>query len=121
MILVILAGGLGAVARFILDTIISTARPGRLPLGTSIINATGSLLLGFATGWWTFHTGDPGLRRIIGTGFLGGYTTFSAACVEAARLALGDRPGPALGRMAGVLVVSVAAAFAGYWLAAVVG
>ncbi|MFV0452500.1 MAG: fluoride efflux transporter FluC, partial [Propioniciclava sp.] len=68
------------------------------------------------TGWFVFHTGDPGLKQVLGTGFLGGYTTFSTACVEAVRLTRGERRGPAAARVLGVLALGVTAAFLGYWL-----
>lgn len=111
-----LAGGLGAVTRFVVDHQLAPRVADRLPYGTAVINVTGSLLLGFLTGWWSFHSGDPAVRQVLGTGFLGGYTTFSTACVEAARLALSDRWRASLLRALGVLVLSVTAAFVGYWL-----
>src|SRR5205085_12150282 len=48
------------------------------PYGTLFINISGSFVLGFVL---TFIgnrlVADPGLRLLLGTGFLGGYTTFS--------------------------------------------
>lgn len=118
-LLTALAGGLGAAVRFLLDTWI-THRSSRasLPLGTLLINVTGSLALGFVTSWWTFRTGDVGLKLALGTGFLGGYTTFSTACVEAVRLARGAGGRAALFHAGGMLLLSVAAAALGYALGA---
>lgn len=115
-LVVALGGGLGAVTRFFVDHQVGRLTQGRLPLGTALINVTGSLALGFITGWWAFHTGDPGLKQVLGTGFLGGYTTFSTACVEAVRLVQAGRWMPSMLRVLGVLVLSVVAAFLGYWL-----
>ncbi|MGB7963937.1 MAG: CrcB family protein [Propionicimonas sp.] len=116
-LLVALAGGLGAMTRFLVDTEIGRRTP-RLgvPLGTLVVNVTGSLLLGWITGWWAFHTGDPGLRLILGTGFMGGYTTFSTASVEAARMARGDQNLRASIHAGVVLLLSVTAAALGTWL-----
>lgn len=118
LFLTALGGGVGAVARFLVDHQISRLTPGRLPWGTSLINVSGSFLLGFLTGWWVFHTGDPTVKQVLGTGFLGGYTTFSTACVEAARLARADRRVAAAARVFGVLILGVAAATLGFALAA---
>jgi len=116
-LLMALAGGLGAVTRFVLDAEVGRrSGDALLPLGTIVINITGSFLLGLITGWWAFHTGDPGLKQVLGTGFMGGYTTFSTACVEASRLIRAGRGWSALVHAAGMLVLSVALAGLGYWL-----
>lgn len=116
-VLVALAGGLGAVTRFVVDAEVGRRTEGGvLPLGTIVINISGSLLLGLITGWWVFHTGDPGIKQLLGTGFMGGYTTFSTACVEASRLARAGRGWSVLVHAAGMLVVSIAVAALGYWL-----
>lgn len=115
--LVALAGGLGAVSRFLVDGLVdSISRRASVPLGTLVINVSGSFLLGLVTGWWAAHTGDPGLRLVLGTGFLGGYTTFSTASVEAARLAISGRAWPAIAQAAGMVVLSVSLAALGLWL-----
>ncbi len=118
-LLTALAGGLGAVVRFGLDTWITRRSSGSpVPLGTLLINVTGSLALGFVTSWWTFHTGDVGLKLALGTGFLGGYTTFSSACVEAVRVAGGTGGWSAVIHAGGMLLLSVSAAALGYALGA---
>jgi CrcB protein len=116
-LLVALAGGLGAATRFLVDAWIGRRlpRPG-LPVGTVVINVTGSLVLAWITGWWAFHTGDPGLKLVLGTGFLGGYTTFSTASVEAARLLRAGQGWRLALHAGGMLVLSVVAAAIGLWL-----
>ena len=117
-LLIAVAGGLGAVGRFLLDTWIGHRSQGsRVPLGTIVINVTGSFLLGLLTGWWMFHTGEPGWKPVLGTGFLGGYTTFSTASVEAARLTRAGRGWTVLAHAGGMLLLSVAATALGLWLA----
>jgi CrcB protein len=54
----------------------------------------------------------------VGTGLLGGFTTFSTASFEAAALALDRRMRVAAGYGVGTLVLSLAAAAVGYFLAA---
>ncbi len=118
-LLVALAGGLGAVARFLVDAVVGrlTRRTG-LPLGTLAVNATGSFLLGWLAGWWALHTGDPGYRIVLGTGFLGGYTTFSTASVEAVRLARAGTRLRAGGHAVATLLLSAAGAALGFWVGA---
>jgi len=116
--LLALAGGLGAVARFMVDTWIGHRSQGSpVPLGTMAINVTGSFLLGLLSGWWMFHTGDAGWKLVVGTGLLGGYTTFSTASVEAARLTRAGRGWTVLVHAGGMLLLSVAGAGLGLLLA----
>ncbi|KAD4060452.1 fluoride efflux transporter CrcB [Arthrobacter yangruifuii] len=108
------AGGLGAALRFILDGIIKARTQISYPVGTTFINVTGSLLLGIVTGMAaTLLLPDPA-RLIIGTGLLGGYTTFSTASFETIRLAQEHRVLPALANGLGMLILSTIAAAAGY-------
>ena len=107
---VALAGGLGAGARFLVDSWVRPRVPASLPWSTHLINVSGSLLLGLIVG---SGAGDS-WHTIIGVGFLGGYTTFSTASVETAHLALDRRYGAAFVNAVGMLVASVAAAALGY-------
>lgn len=113
-VLVALAGGLGAMARFSLDSWISSRWRAPLPMGTVVINVTGSFLLGLLTGWALRSSGSEVLA-IVGTGFLGGYTTFSTASVEAARLARGGRGIAAALHALVMVVLGLASAFLGLW------
>ncbi|WP_308466839.1 fluoride efflux transporter CrcB [Rathayibacter soli] len=107
------AGGVGAIARFMLDGMLRNRLRTVLPLGTIIINVSGSLLLGFLTGLVLFAGTPDGWRVVVGTGFLGGYTTFSTASVETARLVQERRWLLALINAFGMLVLAVLAAAAG--------
>lgn len=114
-----LAGGLGAVTRFVVDTFLARRNPFRTPLGTLVVNLTGSFLLGLLTSGFltgSAHSTGATIRLVVGTGFCGGYTTFSTASVEAARLWSAE--GRSVGaRYAGVtLVGSVVTAAAGLGL-----
>lgn len=64
-------------------------------MGTLTINTVGSGLLGLITGYVMFHTGAPEWAAIAGTGFMGGFTTFSTASFEGVRLVRAGRPGEA--------------------------
>jgi CrcB protein len=77
-----LAGGIGALARFLLDGAV-TARAGRdFPFGTLAVNLSGAFVLGLLLGSTIDATG----YRLAGTGFIGAYTTFSTWALESHRL-----------------------------------
>jgi CrcB protein len=78
-------GALGAVARFRLDAAVSARLPTNFPLGTLVVNLSGSLALGIIVGAAVTHN----LALVLGTGFMGGYTTFSTWMVESLRLGEG--------------------------------
>ncbi len=81
-----LAGSLGAAARFVTDGTIRARASRAVPVGTLVINLSGSLLLGVLTGLVVFHHVTTTLTLIAGTGFCGGFTTFSTASFETVRL-----------------------------------
>src|SRR5271163_1106343 len=78
--LVVLAGaGLGGLARYVASTLIMEKYAVRFPLGTFVINITGSFLIGvlmtlFLERWQPNHN----WRLFLVVGVLGGYTTFSS-------------------------------------------
>lgn len=121
-LLVALAGGLGAATRFVVDAELARRQPSRgLPISTALINLSGSLLLGLVSGWFAVHGGgDAALKQVVGIGFLGGYTTFSTACVESARLLGAGRGKAALLHAFGMALGGLALAAVGIWLGRIV-
>lgn len=111
------SGGLGAALRFLIDGLIRTRTRGSYPFGTMVINVTGSLLLGLVTGLAVTAVLPEDIRLLVGTGFLGGYTTFSTASFETIRLAEDRRTVAAVTNGIGTLILSVGAAAAGYMVA----
>lgn len=115
---VALAGSLGAAARFVVDGAVRSRTTGRAPVGTIVINVSGSFLLGVLTGLVLFHHAPSQLTLVAGTGFCGGFTTFSTASFETVRLLQQGELGAA-GTSLGITVAgAVAAAAAGMALAA---
>jgi CrcB protein len=78
-VLVMLGGGLGAVSRFVVATLVTKFYSATFPLGTFAINVTGSFLIGVLM---TLFLNRPHIhtnwRLFLVTGILGGYTTFSS-------------------------------------------
>jgi len=113
---VALAGGVGAVARFVLDGLVRSRVASWFPVGTVVVNVTGSFVLGLVTGLALAHVVPDELRLVVGTGFCGGYTTFSTASFETVRLVEQRRVGATLLNGVGTLVVTVGVAGLGLWL-----
>ncbi|NQX28468.1 fluoride efflux transporter CrcB [Microbacteriaceae bacterium VKM Ac-2854] len=115
-----IAGGLGAAVRLLVDGVVRARVRLAYPVGTTVINVSGSLLLGLITGLALEHVIAPEWRLVLGTGFLGGYTTFSTASYETVRLLAQGRRWASLANGVGMLVASVAAAGLGLWLGGLV-
>ena len=75
-------GALGAYARFYVGGAVTARRPSDFPFGTFVVNLTGSFALGVLVG----ISAEETVLLLLGTGLLGGYTTFSTWMVEAQRL-----------------------------------
>lgn len=100
-------GGLGAIARFLIDAAVSERAGGRFPAGTFVVNVSGALALGILVG--------AGLRGdallLAGTAVLGSYTTFSTWLFETQRLGEdGERLALAVNVLASLVVGLLAAA-----------
>jgi CrcB protein len=114
---IMLAGATGAVLRFVIDAAVKHRRTMTFPWATIFINVTGSLLLGILAGLVIFDGAPNSLQQIVGTGFCGGYTTFSTASFETVRLAQQRHSVKALANAVGSLLASVGACIAGLALA----
>jgi CrcB protein len=79
---VALAGALGAPARYLVERAISERRGRGFPWGTLVVNVSGSLALGFVTGLALYHGLGTTPKAVVGTGFIGAYTTFSTFAYE---------------------------------------
>jgi fluoride exporter len=113
-LIVFLGGGLGAALRHGVNLAMARWIGTAFPYATLTENVTGSLAMGLFAGYFAFAGGVPQhWRLLLTTGFLGGYTTFSAFSLDAALLY--ERGEPGLAALYAVLsvVLSVGGLFAG--------
>ena len=94
---VALAGALGAVARYGVHALVQSRAGSSFPYGTVVVNLTGSFALGLVVGLVIYQGLDADVRVVVGTGFLGAYTTFSSFSYDTFGLA-GDGRAPCRGR-----------------------
>lgn len=117
--LVALGGTVGAASREGLTLVIPTL--GEVPIAIAAINVLGAFLLGYLYEAVTRLDGSGSagrsLRLLLGTGFCGGFTTYSALAADTAVLTLNGLPWPALAYSAGTVVVGAGATWLGIMLA----
>ncbi|WP_106768459.1 fluoride efflux transporter CrcB [Paenibacillus faecalis] len=111
-----LGGIAGAVSRYSIGVWIGKKVEGSFPWATFFINLAGSVLLGFFTGCFDYL--PETVYKMLGTGFCGAFTTFSTFGYEAVCLAANKRYTQAFSYVAGSVVLGLAGAWAGLYLAA---
>ena len=92
ILLIALAGGLGAIARYGLSGLVLRATGAGFPYGTLVVNVLGCFLFGIV---WAVAAErmmiGPEFRTILLVGFLGSFTTFSTFIFESHWLLLDAR------------------------------
>ena len=115
--IVALGGAVGTGLRYVITLLVP--RWAGVPIATLGINVVGAFLLGLLLELLADRSLDTGWsRRIrlgVGTGGLGGFTTYSALATETAALAI-TRPGLAIAYAFGTVLIGAAASIAGIWL-----
>jgi CrcB protein len=85
--IVFIGGGIGAALRHGVNRAALAVLGPSFPFGTMIVNVSGSLVMGFLAALFLMKGGSgQSLRLFLTTGFLGGFTTFSAFSLDAALL-----------------------------------
>ena len=116
-----LGGGLGSLLRWWIGLRVGQLYKGPFPLGTFLINVSGAFVLGLLLELLSRRGPDVGARRLLrlglGTGVMGGYTTYSTFALETVRLLEGGALLLGLGYALGSVLLGLAAAWAGTLLA----
>jgi len=79
---VILGGGTGALLRYLSTQLVNSVFKTQFSLGTLFVNCVGALLIGFLINFFDLYSLSAKWKLLLITGFLGGYTTFSAYSLE---------------------------------------
>ena len=110
---VLVIGGLGSVARYMVDRAVARRAARSFPFGTLTVNITGAVLLGFITGLALSHQA----ALLAGTAFAGAYTTFSTWMFETQRLTEERQVWPAVANIVVSVALGIAAAATGQAIA----
>lgn len=114
-------GAVGAETRYLLTNVSAPAMSA--PAIIFVINVVGSLLLGLLLESLALRGPDEGVRRrlrlLLGTGFLGGFTTYSTLALDAATYLDGGHWVTAIGYGVGSVIAGLLAAAVGVWIAVV--
>jgi CrcB protein len=78
VLLVVLGAAVGAPLRYLTDRAVQSGHDSRLPWGTFAVNVTGSFGVGVVAGLASTGGASPQVVALLGTGFCGALTTFSA-------------------------------------------
>lgn len=115
-LLVMAGGAVGSLARYLLVTFVQSRNSGVFPLGTFVVNLTGSFLIGAVMTLISERWMDNiHLRLLLAVGLLGGFTTFSSLEYEAFAAYQKGYRAAAVGYVLGSIVAGYAAVFLG-WL-----
>ena len=111
-------GALGAVSRFAMNTLVFPLLGDRFPLGTLLVNLSGSFLMGFLY----VLVADKGVlsvewRNLLMVGFLGAFTTFSAFSLDALALWQNGHPVLSIGYVLTSVIGCLLATLSAIWLA----
>jgi len=111
-----IGGFVGSNARYWISVLLLNMFGGSFPLGTLTVNSIGCFLLGLLAGSSSAWSIPPGMKLMLGTGFLGALTTFSTFSVETVELFQKSTPFQAVLNTGLNLTVGFVAAAAGIFL-----
>jgi CrcB protein len=116
-LIVFLGAGLGGMARHGVNLATARLFGVGFPYGTLAVNVAGCLCMGLVAEYWALKSGLPQPARLfLTTGFMGGFTTFSAFSLDAAYLWERGDGLAAAGYVLASVILSIAALFIGLWL-----
>ncbi len=121
ILMLLLGGGAGAVARYSLAGFVSNIFPGFFPSGTMVVNLAGSFLIGLLWGFSEIFNISPNTRTFIFIGFLGSFTTFSTFALESFNLIRDNEKWFALINILLSNAAAIILVFLGFFIAKAIG
>ena len=113
-LLIAIGGAAGAVSRYAVDDTLTRLFGGAFPVGTLVVNLSGSFLLGVLFALVVERSSLPSdIRAPVMIGFIGAYTTFSTWMLESARLMESGAWLLAAANLGGSVLLGLIAVFAG--------
>jgi len=113
-LLIAIGGAAGAVSRYAVDDTVTRWLGGSFPMGTFVINLSGSFVLGVLFALVVERSTLPSdIRAPVMIGFIGAYTTFSTWMLESARLTEDGAWLLAAANLGGSVLLGLLAVFAG--------
>ena len=117
MVLVAMGGALGAAARYLTGVGVARVLATGFPWSTLVVNVAGSFFMGAVIETVALkYSVSQEVRAFLTTGFLGGFTTFSAFALDFAVLIERGRDLAAMAYLTASVTLSIIALFAGLWL-----
>ena len=116
VVLIFVLGAVGTLLRYGLSRWVGERFAGTFPWGTLLVNLSGALALGLLTGGGSRWLAPP-WPLALGTGLIGGYTTFSTLTWESLRLLESGKRAAALFNLFGSAALGLAAAALGAFVA----
>jgi CrcB protein len=115
-VVVFIGGGIGAAFRYLTTQVESHVFSDKFLFGTVVVNCIGALLIGFLINIFDIYSLNVRWKLFVVTGFLGGYTTFSAYALETAKYILGGNLKYALLNITLSNVLCILFVFLGMWI-----
>lgn len=114
VLLVAVGGAAGAVLRYLITLLFIQRSLTTFPWATFAVNIVGAFLIGMVVAVAPENPANP-WRLLLGTGLLGGFTTFSALSLETLVLFEAGRPVAGIANLAVTGVAGLLAALSGVW------
>lgn len=112
VLLICIGGFLGAICRYKFSLLLNSQFPNKIPFGTLFVNLFGSFLLGFIIARYD----SEHIHFLLGTGFMGAFTTFSTFNLEAVQLLQANKKTRAIAYLSLTYFLGIAFAFLGFFI-----